>query len=255
MTPIKQSLSWWCFFRDDLTPEKLVSSAREMGYKAFDFVPPEHFDLVRDNGMTISLILGHDSLPDGMNRPENHDRIYAEIEKNLETAVKYEIPNLCCFSGNRYFEISDIAGAEICAEIMTKVAPLAEDAGVNLTMELLNSRVSHPGYQCDRTEWGVLMCKLVNSPRVRLLYDIFHMQIMEGDLIRTIQDNIEWISHIHTAGNPGRNEMDETQEIFYPPIAQAIAELDYQGYVSHELVPTRDVLTVMQESYDIFNVG
>jgi hydroxypyruvate isomerase len=169
-------------------------------------------------------------------------------------AHEWGIPSLLCFSGNRYDKVSDVRGAEICAELLAKMAEPAEQQGITLCVELLNSRVNHPGYMCDSTEWGVHVCKMVNSPRVKLLYDIYHMQIMEGDLIRTIRDNIQWIGHFHTAGNPGRNDMDQTQEIYYPPIAQAIAETDYQGYVGHEFVPKGEPLAALKAAYDTWRV-
>ena len=137
---------------------------------------------------------------------------------------------------------------------MSRIAPYAEEKGVTLTMELLNSRVSHPGYQCDHTEWGVHMCKLVGSPRVKLLYDIFHMQIMEGDLIRTIQNNIQYIAHFHTAGNPGRNDLDDQQEIYYPAIARAVAALDYDGFVTHEFGPKGDNVAAVEQAFAAWTV-
>jgi hydroxypyruvate isomerase len=190
-----------------------------------------------------------------MNKRENSARIEDEMLASMETALKYQIPSLLCLSGNRYDRVSDIEGAEICAEILGKLAKPAEEKGINICMELLNSRVDHPFYMCDSTEWGVLVCKLVNSPRVKLLYDIYHMQIMEGDLIRTIRDNIQWIGHFHTAGNPGRRDMDDTQEIYYPAVARAIAEADYDGYVGHEFLPKAASAPAMQAAYDTWNVA
>ena len=150
--------------------------------------------------------------------------IEAELRASIDVAAKHGIPGLICFSGNRQPFQTEIEAIEACADGFKRVAPYAEEKGINLNMELLNSKVDHPGYQCDHTAWGVAVCERVNSPRVKLLYDIYHMQIMEGDLIRTIRDNIEYIGHFHTGGNPGRNEIDDTQEIHYRAVMQAIAE-------------------------------
>jgi len=189
-----------------------------------------------------------------MNNPENHDRIAAELLAKIKIAADNDVPILCCFSGNRRFGLSDMKGAEYCAEILARMAPEAEDAGVTLCMELLNSKVDHAGYQCDNTAWGVHVCRMVDSPAVKLLYDVYHMQIMEGDLIRTITENIEWIGHFHTGGNPGRADIDDTQEIYYPPIAKAIAESGYTGYVSHEYTPKGDTIESAQAAFDTFSV-
>ncbi|MFQ6132919.1 MAG: hydroxypyruvate isomerase family protein [Armatimonadota bacterium] len=253
MTPIKQSLAWWCYARDDVTPEQLITEAAKIGYASIEMGPREHWDLIRENGMRIAIIGGHGTLSNGLNKRENHDRIEQEILANLEVAVEYDIPGLICFSGNRE-GLDDEKGAEITAEGLSRVAKAAEDKGVNLCLELLNSKVNHPDYQCDYTPWGVKVCEMVNSPRVKLLYDIYHMQIMEGDLIRTITDNIEHIRHFHTAGNPGRHDMDEDQEIYYPPIMRAIAETDYDLYVGHEFIPKGPTLAAIREAYELCKV-
>ena len=194
MKPIKQSFVWWSArARGDYEPAELAEAAKQIGYDAMEMAKPEELPIIKDAGLDISLIMGHESLADGLNKPENHPRIEAELAENIELAAEWDVPVLCCLSGNRYEGVSDLRGAEITAEILAKMAPAAEKAGVTLCMELLNSKVDHAGYMCDRTEWGVHVCKMVNSPAVRLIYDIYHMQIMEGDLIRTIWDNIEWI--------------------------------------------------------------
>ena len=166
----------------------------------------------------------------------------------LEQAVKYQIPNLIVFSGNRR-GLSDTEGAENTIEGLRRVAPAAEAKGITLVMELLNSKVDHHDYQCDHTSWGVQVIQRVNSPRVKLLYDIYHMQIMEGDIIRTLRENIGFIGHIHTAGNPGRADMDQTQELYYPAIVRAIAETGYAGYVGHEFVPKGDPIEAIRATY------
>jgi hydroxypyruvate isomerase len=204
---------------------------------------------VKDHGLAISSIAGHASIVEGLNRRANHDRIERELAEHIRLAERWGIPVLICFSGSRA-GLSDEEGAEICAEGLRRVAGAAEQAGVTLAVELLNSKVDHPDYQCDRTAWGVRLCQLVGSPRVRLLYDIYHMQIMEGDIIRTIQTHHQWFGHYHTAGNPGRHEIDETQEIWYPPIARAIVATGYAGYIAHEFIPTGDTVAGLRDAFN-----
>ena len=244
---MKHSLAWWSFVRGDMTPELLLRTAVELGYDGIELVEPEYWQLVRDHGLAIASIGGHASLTNGLNRRENHARIEQEILANLERAVSWQIPNLICFSGNRA-GLDDERGAEYTAEGLSRVAQAAEAAGVTLVLELLNSKLDHPDYQCDRTAWGINVCRMVNSPRVRLLYDIYHMQIMEGDLIRTIQTYHPYIGHYHLAGNPGRHEPDATQEINYPPILSAIDATGYTGYMGHEYVPSGDTVAALKAS-------
>jgi hydroxypyruvate isomerase len=189
--------------------------------------------------MKIAAIIGHGTLTDGLNRKENHARIKEELLKNIEQAAEYDIPNLICFSGNRR-GLSDEEGIENTAEGLAQVAKVAERKGITLCLELLNSKVDHPDYQCDHTWWGAEVCRRVNSPAVKLLYDIYHMQIMEGNLIHTICENISYIGHFHTAGNPGRRDLDTEQEIYYPAVMRAIKETGYTGYVGHEFIPKGD---------------
>ena len=254
MNRIRQSASWWCFVRGDFTPEKFVRAAADIGYEAVELVDQQYWPLVKDHGLAIASVGAHRSLTDGLNRRENHDRIEQEILKNLELALQWSIPNLICFSGNR-MGLDDEAGAEITAEGLRRVAKAAEDAGVNLVMELLNSKVDHKDYQCDHTAWGVKVCKMVDSPRVKLLYDIYHMQIMEGDIIRTIRDYGSYFGHYHTAGNPGRHDMDDSQELYYPAIMRAIAESGYTGFVGHEFVPKGDPVEALRAAYELCNVA
>lgn len=253
----KQSFSWWCFIhRPDIQGDaaKLLKGAKAIGYDGVDLAPYEILDLTKEHGLEIASYVGHASLTDGLNRRENHQRIADELHRNIELAKKYHIPNLVCFSGNRA-GLDDERGAEITAEGLKLVAKAAEEAGVLLVVELLNSKVDHKDYQCDRTAWGVKVCQMVNSPAVKLLYDIYHMQIMEGDIIRTIRENIQWIGHIHTAGNPGRNDMDETQELYYPAIARAIQETGYDRWVGHEFIPKgNDTIAALRHAYELFKV-
>ena len=253
MNKIKQSLSWWCFNRDGMEPGRFFKEAKKIGYPAVELLPRELWDTAREAGLVIATHGGHASLTDGLNRPENHERIVDEINQMLEWAVQYQIPNLIVFSGNRK-GLSDEEGAVNTAEGLKRVAKAAETKGITLVLELLNSKVDHKDYQCDHTAWGVQVMKMVNSPRVKLLYDIYHMQIMEGDVIRTLRDNIGYIGHIHTAGNPGRHDIDDTQELNYPPIFRAIAESNFDGYVGHEFVPKGESIAAIRAAYKLANV-
>ncbi|MBA3874893.1 MAG: TIM barrel protein [Anaerolineae bacterium] len=254
MTRIKQSVSWWCFVPQHFTPEAFVKTVADIGYPAVELVPSEHWQLAKDHGLTIASFSGHQSIQDGLNRTENGSRIEAELRASIAQAEKWNIPNVIVFSGNRNSQ-DDTTGAEITAENLRRVSKVAEDAGVNLVIELLNSKVDHPDYQCDSTAWGVKVCQMVDSTRVKLLYDIYHMQIMEGDVIRTIRDNHQYFGHYHTAGNPGRNEIDDTQELNYKPIMQAIVDTGYEGYVGQEFLPKGDPTTSLKQAFDICNVG
>jgi hydroxypyruvate isomerase len=253
MGKFKQDLSWWCFARQGVDIKRLFKEAKAIGYAGFELVPRDWWDPIKDEGLEVVTVGGHGTLTDGLNRKENHNRIEEEILRNLELAKQYGIKILICFSGNRR-GISDEEGLENTVEGLKRVAKAAEEAGVTLALELLNSKVDHPDYQADRTWWGVEVCKRVNSPRVKLLYDIYHMQIMEGDIIRTIQRNIQWIAHFHTAGNPGRRDFDDDQELNYRGIMKAIAALGYDGYVGHEFVPKGDVFEAMRRAFEICNV-
>jgi hydroxypyruvate isomerase len=249
MGRIKHSAAWWCYVRGDMTPERFVRTAAEIGYDAVEIVDPSYWQLVKDHGLAIASIVGHKSLVDGLNRRENHARIAAELRDSIELAARWGIPNLVCFSGNRA-GLSDDEGAEITADGLRGVARAAEDAGVTLVLELLNSKVDHKDYQCDHTGWGVRVVRMVDSPRVKLLYDIYHMQIMEGDVIRTIRDNHAHFGHYHTAGNPGRHEIDDTQELNYPAIVGAIAATGYDGYLGQEFVPTGDPVAALRDALE-----
>lgn len=213
-----------------------------------ELLPRRYWSLVRENGMKIAAIIGHGTPSDGLNHKENHTRIEEELLENIELAAQHGIPNLICFSGNRK-GLSDEEGLENTAEGLARVAKVAERKGITLCLELLNSKVDHPDYQCDRTWWGIEVCKRVSSPAVKLLYDIYHMQVMEGDLIRTIRENIQYIAHFHTAGNPGRQDLDDEQEIYYPAVMQAIAETGYTGYVGHEFIPKGDPYEAIRAAF------
>ncbi len=254
MKTIRQSVSWWCYQRSNIPPEQLVKTIAEIGYAGIELVGEEYWPLIREHGLTIASVNGHNSIAEGLNRRENHDRIEREITARLEQAQKWNIPNLIVFSGNRA-GLDDTTGAENTAEGLRRVTQAAEDAGVTLVLELLNSKVDHPDYQCDYSSWGVRVCEMVGSPRVRLLYDIYHMQIMEGDIIRTISAHNAFFGHYHTAGNPGRNEIDATQELNYPPIIRAILETGYAGFLGQEFVPRGDPIAGLREAFEICNLA
>ncbi|MCS7224129.1 MAG: TIM barrel protein [Armatimonadetes bacterium] len=253
MEAFRQDLCWWCFGGSGVDPLKFIREAKQIGYQGFELLPREMWDTVRGEGLTIVTHGGHGTIADGLNRKENHSRIEEEILANLELAKVYEIPILICFSGNRR-GLSDEEGIDNTVEGLLRVAKKAEEAGVTLALEVLNSKVDHKDYQADRTWWAVEVCKRVNSPRVRVLYDIYHMQIMEGDVIRTIQENFEWMAHFHTAGNPGRRDLDDEQELNYRGIMRAIARLGYKGFVGQEFIPKGDPVEAIRRAYEICRV-
>ena len=242
---IKHSVSWWCF-ANKMTAQEFITAIKDTGYDGIDLVPREHWEA----GLEVASVDGHRSIEDGLNRSENHDRIEGELLELIELAPRYGHACLVCFSGNRHDD-TDERGIEVTAAGLQRVAPAAERAGVTLVLELLNSKVDHPDYQCDQTEWGVEVVRRVASPRVKLLYDIYHMQIMEGDLVRTIREHYEHIAHYHTGGNPGRNEIDERQEIYYPAVVAAIHELGYEGYLGQEFIPEGNPLESLKSARHI----
>lgn len=255
---IKQSV---CFPMMEPLPVPLnefLPRVAQMGYAAVEiWKPDDHFpelyDLAQRNGLRIASFSGHDSLYVGLNDPHQHARIWDELHQSIDLAVKYAVPGIICFSGNRREGQSEEEAIETCAEGLRKIAPYAEEKGVNLNMELLNTLVDHPGYQCDHSSWGLAVVTQVNSPRVKLLFDIYHMQIMEGNLISTIQENIQWIGHFHTAGVPGRFEIDDTQEINYRGVSMAIAAAGYDLYMGHEFRPRRDLFGSLAEAFETCN--
>jgi hydroxypyruvate isomerase len=230
-------------------PEGLLAGAKEMGYWGVDLIGEELWPAAKEHGLEISAVNGHRSIEDGLNRRENAKRIEGELRENIGKAREWGIPVLICFSGN-LGGMSDDTGWRQCAETLGRVASFAEEAGVVLAVELLNSKVDHPDYQCDRTGWGVELCRRVGSPAVKLLYDIYHMQVMEGDVIRTIREHHGDIAHYHTAGNPGRGQPDESQELNYAAIYKAIAGTGYGGVISHEFLPGGEPLEAMRRAFE-----
>ncbi|MDQ3248970.1 MAG: TIM barrel protein [Chloroflexota bacterium] len=257
---IQQSICYPLFKPATMSLETLMQTTAEIGYAAIELwsQPPEFAEimqLAKRYNLAVASMSGHASLPDGLNKRSNHSRIEAELKASIDIAAAHNIPGLICFSGNRQPHTTEIEAIEATADGLRRIAPYAQQKGVNLNLELLNSKVDHPGYQCDHTAWGVAVCERVNSPRVKLLYDIYHMQIMEGDVIRTIRDNIRWIGHFHTAGNPGRNDLDDTQELNYTGICQAIAATNYAYYVGHEFRPKGDPVEALRQTFAVCDQG
>lgn len=235
-------------------PVDLLQTARSIGYTGMELVPVDQFALVRDRGLKIAAHQLHVPLTQGISHTKYWDDIKRQSEESLKLAVEWDIPMLIAFSGNRE-GLDDARGAENAIKHLEPLARAAESAGVLLILELLNSKVNHPDYQCDHTAWGVQVVSAVDSPNARLLYDIYHMQVMEGDVIQTIRDNHQWFGHYHTAGVPGRNEIDDAQELNYPAICRAIAETGFSGYVGQEFVPLGDWKAGLQQAYDACHVG
>ncbi len=249
---IKQSVSRWCYEKIPL--DDLCAYAAKIGLKAVDLLGPEEYEIPGRHGLVCSMAYaGGGEIPTALNRVENHARIEEGFRKNIPLAAKAGVPNVITFSGNRA-GMSDEEGARNTILGLNRVKKIAEDHGVTICMELLNSKVNHKDYMCDHTAWGVQVVAAVNSPRVKLLYDIYHMQIMEGDLISTIQQNIQWLAHFHTGGVPGRHELDGTQEVQWDGVMRGIAATNYQGYVAHEFVPSRDPLASLREAVDLCDV-
>jgi hydroxypyruvate isomerase len=243
---LKQSACRWCY--RDIPLENLAKAAAEIGLKGIDLLnDPNDWPVVKKYGLIPTMTSGAGTIPDACNRKDLHDKLEKEFQTNIPRAAENGVPNVITFSGNRK-GMSDGEGLENTVAILNRVKGVAEKHNVTICMELLNSKVNHKDYMFDHTAWGVEVIKRVNSPRVKILYDIYHAQIMEGDIIRTIRENIQHIAHFHTGGNPGRNELDDSQELNWRTIAKTIADLNFQGYVAHEFVPKRDPLTSLREA-------
>jgi len=236
---LKQAVSRWCYGGIPLT--ELCRAAAEMGLVGIDLLGEEEWPVVRDHGLVCTMGSGGGgTIAEGLNDPAHHDRIVGGLEETIPRAEKAAVPNVITFVGNRRPGIEDAAARESCVAGLLRIKPVAEAHGVTVCVELLNSRVDHEGYQGDRTSFVVDVVRAVDSPRVKALYDVYHMQIMEGDVIRTIRDNAAFIGHYHTGGVPGRHELDDTQELNWPAICRAIVETGFTGILAHEFVPTGD---------------
>ena len=248
---LKHSISRWCY--GNIPLDVLCDAAKNIGYKSVELLDEKDWPVPRQHGLQCAMANGFGTIPVGFNRPNQHDQLVADGERMIPLAAAASVPNIVCFSGNRG-GMSDGEGIQNCIAGFKRLTPLAERHGVTLCLELLNSKIDHKDYQADHTAWGVRVVRGVNSPRLKLLYDIYHMQIMEGDVIRTIRDNIAHIAHFHTGGVPGRNEIDDTQELNYRRVMQAVADLGFTGFVAQEFVPTRDPIASMKQAFDICDV-
>ncbi|GHT34053.1 hydroxypyruvate isomerase [Planctomycetales bacterium] len=246
---IRQSVSKWCFGKIPL--DEFCKICKKLGMVGVDLIGEKDWDTVNKNDMIVTMGNGAGSIPDGFNRIENHEKLIADYERIIPIAAEKKVPNIICFSGNRK-GMDDELGLENCAAGLKKLMPTAEKYKVNIVMELLNSK-NHKDYMADTTPWGGTLARKVGSERFKLLYDIFHMQRMEGDIIQMIRDYKDVIGHYHTGGNPGRNDIDETQEIYYPAVMKAIVETGYKGFVAHEFIP-KDGLNSLRKAVQICDV-
>lgn len=248
---LRQSVCRWCYSGVEL--ETLCVKAKEIGLASVELLGENEWVVPAKHGLVCAVGNGPTSISKGYNRVEHHDRFAKELERLIPKAAETGVPSVIVFSGNRD-GMDDAAGLEHCARGLSRSTALAEKHGVTLVMELLNSRVDHGDYMCDRTSWGAKLVDKVGSPRFKLLYDIYHMQIMEGDIIRTIRDNSARIGHYHTAGVPGRREIDGTQELQYPAICRAIAETGFTGYLGQEFIPAGDGMKALAEAARVCTV-
>ncbi|HJZ70758.1 MAG TPA: TIM barrel protein [Vicinamibacterales bacterium] len=249
---LRQSVSRWPYQAIPL-PD-FCRACADMGLTAIDLLEEPDWPVVAQYGLVCSMgYAGGGSIRDGLNVIANHDAVVKNFEKSIPRAAQLKVPNVIMFFGNRRGMPDDQAMAN-CVAGLERVKKIAEDHGVTICVELLNSKVNHPDYQGDRTAFGVAVVKAVNSPRVKLLYDIYHMQIMEGDLVHTIRDNHQYIAHYHTGGVPGRHELDATQEVNWPAVCRAIVDTGFTGYLAHEFVPTRDPITSLREAVALCDV-
>ena len=253
---INHSVCKWCY--PDLSVEELAQAAVTMGISSVELLHPDEWPIIEKYNLTCAMpfgptVEGKGAIPDGFNDPANHEWLIPMYNERIAAVAEAGYPSVICFSGNRR-GMDDATGLDNCVEGLKHIIPTAERLGVTVCMELLNSKVNHADYMCDRTPWGVELCDRVNSDRFKLLYDIYHMQIMEGDVIRTIRDYHQYFGHYHTGGNPGRNEIDASQELNYPAIMRAIVETGYTGFVGQEFVPSRTPLISLREAVHICDV-
>jgi len=253
---IKQGVTRGVFARE-MSLEDCCREAARLGIQGFDLIGPLDWPLLKKYGLTSSMYPPGPggSIPDALNRKENHDRIEKSLRAAIDEAAANAVPNVITFSGNRR-GMDDREGADNCVAFLNKIKAQAEDRRVTICMEFLNSRVNHKDYMFDHMPWGVDVLKRVNSPRVKMLFDIYHVQIMDGDIVHNIRDNIQWIAHFHTGGVPGRHDIDESQELNYRYVMQTIADLGFTGFVSHEYSPEpgHDPIAVLRKAIAICDV-
>ena len=249
---VRQSVCRWCY--RDIPLRDFFRGVAAIGLTAVDLLQPEEWAVAKVFGLACSMgYAGGGTITDGLNDRTRHDEIVANLTKNIPLAAASRVPTVISFFGNRRGR-SDAEGIAACVEALRRVAPVAERHGVTVCVELLNSKVDHKDYQGDRTAFGVAVMEAVGSPRVKLLYDVYHMQIMEGDVIRTIRDHRAHIAHVHTGGVPGRHELDDTQELQWAAIARAIVDTGFTGYLAHEFIPVRDPMTSLREAVTLCDV-
>ena len=249
---VRQSVCQWCY--PHISLEKLAEFGAQIGLRGIDLLQPEQYDVPRRYGLVCTMgYAGGGEIGKALNRMENHAAIEEAFRKNIPLAAKAGVPNVITFSGNRA-GMADDEGARNTIAGLNRLKKIAEDQGVTICMELLNSKRDHHDYMCDHTGWGVRVVQEVNSPNVKLLYDIYHMQIMEGDLITTIRENIKWIGHFHTGGVPGRHELDGSQEVQWDGVMRAIADAGFSGYVAHEFVPAGDPMEGLRRAVELCDV-
>jgi hydroxypyruvate isomerase len=259
---IRHSVCKWCYPKVSL--EDLCVAGKEMGLSSIELLTADDFATIKKHGLSCAMVqvkpakgpdgkdIGH--IPRAFNRKENHALLVQTYEPQIAAVAEAGLTNLICFSGNRD-GLDDQTGLQNCAEGLKRLMSLCEKKGVVLVMELLNSKVNHPDYMCDKSAWGIELCKQVGSENFKLLYDIYHMQIMEGDVIASIRKNHVYFAHYHTGGVPGRHEIDETQELNYAAIMKAIVETGYQGYVGQEFIPARpDPIASLKQAVSICDV-
>lgn len=234
---IKHSVSRWCF--GDIPLEEFADYCKSIGISSIELLKEEDWDTVIKRGLTCAVATGDISLTEGFNNKKFHGKLQGFYPDLIRKAAAAGLPQLICFSGNRN-GIGEEEGLENCAVGLEPLVKLAEQEGITIIMEVFNSKVDHPDYQADNMKWTTALVEKIGSPNFKILYDIYHMQIMEGDIIRTIKDNHKYISHYHTAGVPGRNEIDDSQELYYPAIVRAIVDTGFKGYLGQEFIPTAE---------------
>lgn len=253
---LKQGVTRGVFARD-MSLEDCCREAARLGIQGFDLIGPADWPVLKKYGLVPSMYPPGPggTIPNALNRTENHDRLEKSLRAAIDEAVANAVPNIITFSGNRN-GMDDRSGADHCVQFLDKIKAQAEDKGITICMEFLNSKVNHKDYMFDHMAWGVDVMKRVNSPRVKILFDIYHAQIMDGDIVRNIRDNFQWIGHFHTGGNPGRHEIDDTQELNYRFVARAIADLGFGGFVSHEYSPSagHNPIAELQKAIEICTV-
>lgn len=250
---IKHSVCRWCY--QDIPLEKFAKACAKMGISGIDLLKPSEWDIVEKEGLVCSMATDEfASITEGFNDPKHHKKLQEAYKGLIKKASDHKIKNVICFSGNRNGMDED-TGIKNCVTGLSPLLDYAKELDVNLVMELLNSKVDHPDYMCDHTAWGVKLAKALNKPNFKLLYDIYHMQIMEGDVIRTIRENHDYINHYHTGGVPGRHEINESQELYYPAIMEAIYKTGFDGFVAQEFIPTYDdKLAALREGIAICDI-